>query len=348
MATTVAHQTTQKAEKAEQLAPSKRPRADTFSIGNEMVKMLMSTKVEQLHPPSGIIYICKREDKIVDVWKGLNKYGFWSCPVIQKTKNKWYGFVDLMDILHTVIETFGQQQLQTDTDFWEANAKDEIFQKKTVGEVMQYPLSRRNPFHPVAKGYSLWTAIEVLAREPGCHRIPVIDQNRNLVNMITQTQIIDWLVRNMDKMGPLKDKPLSTIPSSHSTVVRVHQDEIALEAFKEMRYKNISGVAVVDDDGKLVGAISQTDLKLIQPDGRMFWRLYQTVKNFLLKNRKEGWERPSHPIVAEPTDTIGSTLEKFHKFHVHRIFVVDDHKKPIGIVCLTDILSEVVNVDRIM
>jgi len=32
-------------------------------------------------------------------------------------------------------------------------------------------------------------------------------------------------------------------------------------------------------------------LKAVSTDGRMFWRLYQTVKNFLLKIRKENNEK---------------------------------------------------------
>jgi len=66
------------------------------------------------------------------------------------------------------------------------------------------------------------------------------------------------------------------------------------------------------------------------------------------KNRKEGYERPSHPIIATGTETIESALKKFEENHVHRIFVVDDHKKPIGIVTLKDILLEIINVESIL
>ena len=42
-------------------------------------------------------------------------------------------------------------------------------------------------------------------------------------------------------------------------------------------------MAVVDKAGKLVGNLSIRDLKLIGADVTMFWRLQQTVKNFLDK-----------------------------------------------------------------
>jgi len=351
MATHVAHPTSttpMETTSSKDGTMSKRPRADNFSINPEFLKLLMATKAEHLHPSSGVVYICKREDKIVDVWKGLIKYNFWSCPVLQKTKDKYYGFVDLMDILDTVIGIFGRNKLENTEDFWNANAMDEVFQKKTVSEVMTYPLSRKNPFHPVTKGYSLFSAIELLAREHGLHRIPVIDENRKLVNIITQTQVIQFLNKNINKMGPIKDRPITMMPSARSTVVKVSENETTLEAFKLMHYKNITGVAVVNDEGKLVGAISHSDLKLIQSDARMFWRLYQTVKNFLLKNRKEGYERPTHPIVADSHETIETALRKFEENHVHRIFVVDDHKKPVGIISLKDILMEIISVESMI
>lgn len=51
---------------------------------------------------------------------------------------------------------------------------------------MQHPLTRRNPFHPVTRGYSLLFALELLAREEDLHRVPVVDSERKLINLITQ------------------------------------------------------------------------------------------------------------------------------------------------------------------
>ena len=49
-------------------------------------------------------------------------------------------------------------------------------------------------------------------------------------------------------------------------------------------------MGVINNEGILIGAISIRDLKEISVDTRMFWRLYQTVKNFLLKVRRENSE----------------------------------------------------------
>lgn len=43
---------------------------------------------------------------------------------------------------------------------------------------MKWPLGFRNPFHPVKGGYSLFYAIEAMAREKHLYRVAVIDDDR--------------------------------------------------------------------------------------------------------------------------------------------------------------------------
>ena len=61
-----------------------------------------------------------------------------------------------------------------------------IVHKVLVKDIMQHPLSRKNPFHPVRTGYSLLFALELMAKEEELHRVPIVDGERNLVNLITQ------------------------------------------------------------------------------------------------------------------------------------------------------------------
>lgn len=126
-------------------------------------------------------------------------------------------------------------------------------------------------------------------------------------------------------------------------MVKFNQEEIALEAFKTLHYLDITGGAVVDNDGKIVGAITLSDLKLIQSDGRMFFRLYQPIKSFLHKSLNEEIPRPRNPVIASENETIGSALKKLDKNHVHRLFIVDKEHRPVGVVALRDILLELVN-----
>jgi CBS domain containing-hemolysin-like protein len=69
----------------------------------EFLAALVYTRAEQLRVPENKVFIAERTDKIVDVFRGLVRHNFLSVPVLQKTKHKWFGFLDLADIVLYVV-----------------------------------------------------------------------------------------------------------------------------------------------------------------------------------------------------------------------------------------------------
>jgi len=316
-----------------------------YTLNPDFLRAITNMKAEHLRIPDGVIFICTREDKVVDVWKGLIKHGFLSVPVLQKRGSKYYGSVDLLDIVHNVIDTFGKSKLESSEDYWELVRGDEEFQDRFINKIMVYPLSRRNPFHPITKGYSLFAVMELLAREHGLHRVPIIDnyEHRRLIGMITQSHLVKFLFDNLELMGEKKNKPLNLVPEIFKEVASVRDDANAIDSFKIMIEKAISGVAVVDSNGKLTGNISARDLKAISTDGRMFWRLFETNKNFLAKVKQTDKERPSRVVFVKQSDTLETAIKLLAEHQLHHIFLVDEHSKPIGVISLKDILLQIIS-----
>jgi len=285
---------------------------------------------------------------VTDVWKGLVAHNFLSVPVLQKTKSKYYGFVDMYDIVKFVVDFFGETDKLRDSEDWiKLVETSEEFNKKTVNDIMKYPLSKRNPFFPIHSGYSLLNAVEALAKEKGLHRIPIIDADRKLITVITQSQIIEILYKNLDIIGEKRNKPVGQTDKYLEDVFTIHEEATALDAFKMMVDKNVSGLAVIDKDGKLTANISTKDLKAMSTDARLFWRLYQTVHNFLLKIRKEnnemGGDRPRTIVTTKAQETLETVIKKLYEHKIHRIYIVDDHKKPVGVISLKDVLAELIS-----
>jgi 5'-AMP-activated protein kinase regulatory gamma subunit len=321
---------------------TKRPRVE-FQTNPEFIQQMLTTRAETLVPPDGRIFIAERTHKVTDVWKGLIKHNFMSVPVLQKTKNKWYGFLDLADIVKYVIDTFGFEKLGKDVDFFEMYDKEEFWKTRTVNDVMTFRIAGRNPFHPVKKGYSLYFVFEMMANEKGMNRVPVLDENNNLANLITNSQMLRYVHSHMKQLGGVKDKPISQFTMPHNEVICIHEEEPAHKAFTMMINKNVGGLAVIDANGKLTENISLRDLKAIQNDGRMFHRLFQTTHNFLQKVRKDFGkkERPNHPIAVKNTDTLEHAIQLCVDWGVHRIYIIDDQKKPIGVITLHDMFAEI-------
>jgi len=333
-----------KMESTDMSLESTSPLAGPHPTSDRFFRLLLATKVDIVRPPENKIFVAQRTDLIIEVWKGLVKHNFLSVPVLQKTKSKWYGFVDMYDIVRFVVESFGaSEELKNSEDWMALASSSEDFKQKTVNDIMKYPISRRNPFHPINSGYTLFSAIEALAREKGLHRVPIVDENRNLITVISQSQIVNILLRNLDILGEKKDKPVNQMDRYYEEVVSIHQDGLAIDAFKTLVEKNITGLAVVDNDGKLKENISMKDLKAMSTDTRLFWRLYQTVHNFLLKVRKETHgDRPHTIVTVKPDDTLETVIKKLAEHKIHRVYIVDEQKKPVGVISLKDVLHEII------
>jgi len=313
-----------------------------FTTNPAFLLALIHTPVEALKPASNTVLVAQRTDLLSDVWKGLIKNNFLSCPVLQKTKKKYYGFIDLHDIVEYVTQKFDVAKLESSKDFWQLMEADKEFLNTTVDKVIVNPIVKRNPYHPVTVGYSLFSAIEALAKEENLHRVPVIDKDRQLKSLLTQSQVIDFVVANLDSLGTIRNKPISLAIAGRPGVLSVTTKMSAIESFKFMAQHNITGVAVVDDNGKMVDAMSLSDLKLISSDGQMFWRLYQSVDVFLGHLRESNATRKL--IYCLPTHTLEHAIKTIASSKVHRIFVVDSEAsmKPVGIITLKDLLKELI------
>jgi len=220
------------------------------------------------------------------------------------------------------------------------------FTHATVRDVMQRPLSKRNPFKPIDKGFSLFTAWEILALAT-VHRVPIVDESADICDLVTQSMLIDFLWQNIEKIGALADHQVKELKSKACEELgSVKATAKAIVAFIDMVRTDKGGLAILDDSGKLIDNISVRDLRGIHTNATVFWRLWSSVSDFKAKVRQDFPDKtPSELIYALPTDSFYSIVEKMAKLHVHRIYVVD-HKesmKPIRVITHTDILREVLN-----
>ena len=58
--------------------------------------------------------------------------------------------------------------------------------------------------------------------------------------------------------------------------------------------------------------------------------------------------REGLPIFCHSNDTFGYVIKTLEHYRVHRLYIVDDEKKPIGVVSLHDILQEVLKQDDVL
>lgn len=310
------------------------------------IAALCNAKVDQVRCDNNVVFCADRSDKVVDVFKGMLKHGFMAVPVLTKTEKTFFAWIDMMDIVRKLVELFGQDKLGKDgADFWKMHEADERFQKLAVDDVLKWPHGRENVFHPVASGFSLFHATELLARVQGLHRVPIVNTDFKVVSIITQTRLLEIVRLNMESVGLKREKPVRDVVRSQG-VVSVNENRPAIEAFETMVRQNITGMAVVNDDGKCVGALSLSDIKNMGEDGRLFWRLFQTVKNYIVHLRQDfsrKYNRPRTLVSVKLDSTLEEAASAILDNKIHHVFVVDDDSKPVSVVSIRDILLELIS-----
>lgn len=155
-------------------------------------------------------------------------------------------------------------------------------------------------------------------------------------------------------------------------VTSVRGSSNPLDAFSVLASSNLSGVPVVNSSGYveggekgrkkgdvverrkalliwlsiyiyffnsvIVSVLSTTDVRHVWTANK-FEFMDVTLSGVL--HRAAGDGGPREPVVVSPTATIAEALFKLRDEHVHRVFVIDADRKPVGVISLKDIISSI-------
>jgi CBS domain-containing protein len=325
--------------------------APSFVTDPSFFTKLLAKPAQKFVEGEKVVYVVNRDTKIIDVWNIMLKYNILSLPVLQKTEHRYHGFIYIADIVKWLTDKFASEETRGSEHFWAQIQAVDVFEELKVDDLMKYPISIRNPYHPVQKGYSMMHVAELLAREPQLHRVPIVNKNRELINLITQSKIVKFVHSHVGELGSKSRKPLKQFANVIHQVVCIDEEKQAIEGFELLTKNHVSGIAVTDKEGRITGSLALRDMKCVSTyygHIRQLWRFYMPLRNFL-RHLSEEYEkkhsRPHKVVYCNETDTLEMALTKLVNNNVHRIFIVNDENNPIGIVSLKDILLELITVD---
>ena len=309
---------------------------------DKFIKTLVYTKAQRLLPRDKVIRSTRRMENVMSMWKTLVTNNLQSLVVLNEDSS-YFGMVDYSDIVRYVIKLFEDNiSTATSMDLTRLFEKEKVLDRTEIHNIMTFPRNKGNIFHPAMVGSSLFTVFEKLYLL-GNHRIPIISQNFDLKDVVTQSMAIDFLYQNIGQIGSLAETKLEDLSDFYThTVTTTSEDGTTIDAYKVMIDQKLQGLAVVDSDGKLVDNLSLRDLKGLRPDVKVFWRLWSTVKSFKEHVREEFSKDniPDEVIVATTEDTLSFIIETMATKHLHHIYIVDDRMsmKPTGVITQTNCL----------
>jgi len=112
----------------------------------------------------------------------------------------------------------------------------------------------------------------------------------------------------------------------------ISADEPLVAADRLLREHHVSGLPVVERDGRLVGVLSRTDLMALASDDPAGAWHGQAVRTAMT----------APPITIPPDRTVTEAAARMEEHHVHRLVVIEpDSSNPIGILSTTDLVRSI-------
>lgn len=133
--------------------------------------------------------------------------------------------------------------------------------------------------------------------------------------------------------------------------------EMSLRTAAHLLSQNqISGAPVVDAEGRCVGVVSATDFVHLAEKDSTADRSHRSPTPCYSAWQVQELENPpanqvadsmtTDPVTVPPHTAIGNLARLMLDAHIHRVIVVDEQRRPIGVVSSTDILAAVARADR--
>jgi CBS domain-containing protein len=140
-------------------------------------------------------------------------------------------------------------------------------------------------------------------------------------------------------------------------VVTIPREMSLRSAAHLLAQAEISGAPVVDAQGRCVGVLSATDIlrwvegeapaaapSFAQPS--TVCSEWQVIDPEALPVEEVGSYMTADPVMVGLNTTIGVLAREMLDAHIHRLIVVDEHDRPIGVVSSTDLLAAIAYAER--
>ena len=130
---------------------------------------------------------------------------------------------------------------------------------------------------------------------------------------------------------PLDDLRVADLMTIDPITVGI--DATIEDAEELMRRHHVTGLPVVDDAGRLIGVISQTDILFLDvPEVRA-----------IIRHRaygvRVGEVMSAPPVTIDTGASIQDAAIRMHSQSIHRLVAVDDHGRPVGVISAMDFVA---------
>jgi len=304
-------------------------------------QLLQSNSVDSIPSPKHGVIQMDASEQVVHGFQKLLDNNILSAPVWDQKEGKYIGFLDIRDLVSFCV-FIHDNNLEAESLLDIVNFGAKMFKHATDGVTLPY-LARRNPVHAVKHTASLQDVVEILVK--GIRRVPVINETGKVINIVSQSSIIQFVNKHLGDIRPLFEEKIEELNVGSAPVLTVTKETRAIDVFRMMDHHMRSGVAVVDASGSLLGYTSGPDLKLfIQTPSLGVLQL--PIMTFLSQIRSQSIDI-STPVTTCSLHEPGTILiGKLVATRSHRVFVVTSDYRPFKVISIVDLLRYILDLAK--
>nr|XP_046211701.1 5'-AMP-activated protein kinase subunit gamma-2-like isoform X4 [Oncorhynchus gorbuscha] len=294
------------------------------------MRFMKSHKCYDIVPTSSKLVVFDTTLQVKKAFFALVANGVRAAPLWETKKQSFVGMLtitDFINILHRyykspMVQIYELEEHQIET--WR-----ELYLQETF-----------KPLVNISPDASIFDAVYSLIKNK-IHRLPVIDPvSGNALYILTHKRILKFLqlfVCEMPKPAFMKQTLEELTIGTYHNIAFIHPNTPIIKALKIFVDRRVSALPVVDESGKVVDIYSKFDVINLAAE-KTYNNLDITVTQ-ALRHRSQYFEGV---MKCNRLETLETIVDRIVKAEVHRLVVVDENARIVGIVSLSDILQALV------
>jgi len=306
-------------------------------VKNACWNYLHESKVNDLGSLSEIVTV-NENLSLDEAIKVLNTNHILSAPVLNDS-GSLVGILDMLDVANHVIKIYPAESELEAHNMATLKTASRAMALKDVKSVIES--SGRDPLAPLNFHDPTTLAVELFAS--GIHRCPIVDNDNNIVGILTQSRVLSHLHDQLPR-GNLKvlgNKNLEELGLGLSKPISANLTDQVIDVVRKLDQNAISAVALMDENNNLVGNFSIGDMKGLWDEELPSFRT--SVEDYLNKFHPESL---SVVTLNVSNTTLSEVIDTMLESNIHRVWTYKVEKgvrTPCGIVSMTDLLKFVQN-----
>ncbi|XP_017118695.1 5'-AMP-activated protein kinase subunit gamma-1 isoform X5 [Drosophila elegans] len=289
------------------------------------VKFFRFHKCYDLIPTSAKLVVFDTQLLVKKAFYALVYNGVRAAPLWDSEKQQFVGMLTITDFIK-ILQMY----------YKSPNASMEQLEEHKLDTWRSVLHNQVMPLVSIGPDASLYDAIKILIHSR-IHRLPVIDPaTGNVLYILTHKRILRFLflyINELPKPAYMQRSLRELKIGTYNNIETADETTSIITALKKFVERRVSALPLVDAEGRLVDIYAKFDVINLAAE-----KTYNDLDVSLRKaneHRNEWFEGVQKCNLDESLYTI---MERIVRAEVHRLVVVDEHRKVIGIISLSDIL----------